>query len=231
MAAPEFLVNEDRHSLLHDVTIGEPADDAVYRREYQAPEDTSLCLLYRVVYLKAADVGLDGEYAMSGPRRTPLIEGVVFRTPRGPHATQELFAEVHRRCGTDVRAFFEADSTTHPVSPFPSFGAPETGETVRVVDLDPYLSEGSTLTAPEGRRPSRIRRLATAALSAVLSALGLRSGRPSGTASGEGGLVPPGPARGDGTGHPALRRPRRLARAAGAVVLTILAVLVLRKLK
>ncbi|MET7850149.1 hypothetical protein AB0D78_34135 [Streptomyces avermitilis] len=233
VAAPDFLVDEGRYSLLHDVTAGDPTDDAVYRREYRVRGSESLCLLYRVVYLKASDVGLDGEYAMSGPRRTPLIEGVVCRTPPKPAATQELFAEVHRRCAADVRAFFEADTTTHPVSPFPSFDAPETGESVRVVDLDPYLTEGSTETAREGRRPTRIRRLATAALSAVLSALGLRPGRQAGTVSGEGGqgVVPPEPARGGGTGHPAPSRPRRLARAAGAIVLTVLVVLVVRKLK
>ncbi|MER5572672.1 hypothetical protein [Streptomyces massasporeus] len=233
VAAPDFLVDEGRYSLLHDVTAGDPTDDAVYRRECRGRESESLCLLYRVVYLKASDVGLDGEYAMSGPRRTPLIEGVVFRTPPGPSATQELFAEVHRRCGTDVRAFFLADSTTHRVSPLSSFDAPETGENVRVLDLDPYITEGSSPTAREGRHPSRPRRLAAAALSAVLSALGLRAGRKAGTVLGEGGQgpVPLEPAHGGGTGHPAPGRPRRLARAAGAIVLTVLVVLVIRKLK
>ncbi|MEU9784310.1 hypothetical protein AB0H92_25625 [Streptomyces phaeochromogenes] len=233
VAAPDFLVDEDRYSLLHDVTAGDPTDDAVYRREYRVRESESLRLLYRVVYLKASDVGLEGEYAMSGPRRTPLIEGVVCRTSPEPPATQELFAEVHRRCGADVRAFFEADTTTRPVSPLPSFGAPETGETVRVVDLDPYPMEGSTVTTPWGRHRPRIRRFATAALSAVLSALGLRTGRQAGNVSGEGGqgLVPPEPTRGGTTGRAAPGRPRRLARAAGAIVLTLLLVLVIRKLK
>ncbi|MFD3374512.1 MULTISPECIES: hypothetical protein [unclassified Streptomyces] len=233
VAAPDFLVDEDRYSLLHDVTAGDPTDDAVYRREYRVRESESLRLLYRVVYLKASDVGLDGEYAMSGPRRTPLIEGVVCRTSSGPPATQELLAEVHRRCGADVRAFFEADTTTRPVSPLPSFGAPETGETVRVVELDPYPMEGSTVTTPWGRHLSRLRRFATAALSAVLSALGLRTGRRTGTVSGEGGRgpVPPEPTRGGTTGQAAPGRSRRLARAAGTIVLTLLLVLVIRKLK
>ncbi|MGN9814075.1 hypothetical protein ACTMUQ_01865 [Streptomyces sp. SD11] len=242
VAAPDFLVDEDRYSLLHDVTTGDPTDDSVYRREYRVRGSEPLRLLYRVVYLKASDVGLDGDYAMSGPRRTPLIEGVVCRTPSGPPATRELFAEVHSRCGADVRAFFEADSTTHPVSPFPSFAAPGTGETVRVADLDPYLAddpsladapylaEGMDSTAPTGRRPSGIRRLAATALSAVLSALGLRTGRQAGTVPGEGGegAGAPGYARGGGTSPgPA----RRLGRAAGAIVLTVLIVLLVRKFK
>ncbi|MER6131246.1 hypothetical protein [Streptomyces sp. NPDC001815] len=233
VAAPDFLLDEGRYSLLHDVTAGDPIDDAVYRREYRVDESESLCVLYRVVYLKASDVGLDGEYAMSGPRRTPLIEGIVCRTPPWPPATQELFAEVHRRCGADVRAFFEADSTAHPVSPFPSFDTPETGESVRVVELDPYLAEGITTTAPTGRRPSSIRRLATAALSAVLSALGLRSVRQAGTVPGEGGKVRVSAesAGGGGTGHPTPSRPRRLTRAAGAIVLTVLVFLIIRKFK
>ncbi|MGW1956971.1 hypothetical protein ACWCPI_30175 [Streptomyces sp. NPDC001920] len=243
VAAPDFLMHGGRYALLHDVTAGDPADDAVYRREYRGQGPETLYLLYRVVHLKACDVGLDGEYAMSGPRRTPLVEGIVCRTPPGPSATQELFAEVHRRCKADVRAFFEADTTAHPVAPFPSFDAPQTGETVRVVDLDPYvaqdtawtkdLDEGRTSTARAGRRTPGVRRLVTAALSAVLSALGLRADRQTGTVPGDGGQGPvrPEPARGSGAGHHAPSRARRLARAAGAVVLTVLVALVIRKLK
>ncbi|GGQ78616.1 hypothetical protein [Streptomyces pilosus] len=233
VAAPDFLVDAHRHALLHDVTEGEPTEDAVYRREYRGAGAVPLFLLYRIVHLKAADVGRDGEYAMSGPRRTPLIEGVVCRTPSGPPATRELFDEVHRRCVADVRAFFDADTAARPVTPCPSFEAPETGETLRIEDLDPYPKAVSTLPPFRAPRPSWLRRLVPAVLSALRSALGLRTGRQPagrrGAAPGAGGKVagsssePPGEG-GKGPG-------RRLARTAGAVVLSALIAFLVRKLK
>lgn len=235
VAAPDFLVDANLHALLHDVTAGDATDDAVYRREYRGKRAEPLFLLYRVVCLKAADVGRDGEYAMSGPRRTPLIEGVVSRTLPGPAATRELFADVHRLCVADLRAFFETDTAGHPVTGRPSFDAPTTGEPLRIVDLDPYPEEASK--APRGRRPKRLRRLVAAVLSAVRSALGRRTGRPHAGrregVPGEGGKVagpPSGPA-GDGAGPSAPARPRRPARTAGAVVLSVLIALIIRKLK
>lgn len=238
VVAPEFLVDEDRYALLHDVTSGDVTEDAVYRREYRGPRSETLWLLYRVVHLKAADVGLDGDYAMSGPRRTPLIEGVVCRTPPESLATQELFAEVHRRCGAEVREFFQADTTTRPVSRSQAFSAPAGGSPMRIVELDAYPAEGSSTTAFDGRHPSRERGLAGRFLAAVLPALGLGTGRHGDRRGAEGrdgrGRVPAHPApvaRNSGRARPAPDWPRRAARAAGLIVLTALVVVVVRKLK
>ncbi len=248
VVAPDFLVDEGRYSLLHDATGGDVDETAVYWREYRGQGSGPLWLLYRVVHLKAADVGLDGEYAMNGPRRTPVVEGIVCRTPAKSLATQELFAEVHRRCGAEVREFFVADTTNRPVSRSRAFSAPATGVRMQVAELAPYHAkpdpdadpaplEGSNLTALEGRRPSGARRLATEFLSAVLRSLRLRAGRQGervGTPRGEGrGQVPvgSGPVARGGTPHAGPNWPRRAARTAGLIVLSVLVVLVIRKLK
>ncbi|MFC8915527.1 hypothetical protein ACFT5C_07120 [Streptomyces sp. NPDC057116] len=228
VVAPDFLVDAGRYSLLHDATGGDVTEDAVYWCEYHGRQSEKLWLLYRVVHLKAADVGLEGDYAMSGPRRTPLIEGVVCRTPPTSLATEELFAEVHRRCAAEVRTFFEADTTGHPVTPSRAFGAPAAGTPLPVRELDAYRAEGSDSTAPRGRRPSRPRRLAARLLAAVRSALGLRPARhPHGPTA-----VRPEPLpRSTGTARPAPGWPRRAAGAAGLIVLGVVVALVVRKFK
>lgn len=153
VVAPAFLVDHDKQALLHDAADGEPDEGAVYVREYRQPGSQQLWLLYRVVYLKASDVGLHGEYAMSGPRRTPLIEGVVCREQPSHLATKEFFADIHRACARAVRMFFEADVSSHPVSRSQEIVPPLSGLPMPIVELKPYLAEGSIPTALDGRRP------------------------------------------------------------------------------
>ncbi|MET9518313.1 hypothetical protein [Streptomyces sp. NPDC002994] len=248
VVAPDFLMDDDRQFLLHDVADGDTSDDVVYVREYRGRGSQRLWLLYRVVYLKASDVGLDGEYAMSGPRRTPLIEGVVCRRqPEQPTtlATEELFADVHRTCGEAVQAFFEADIATHPVSRSQALSPPATGRFMTTVEQKPYLAEGSSPTvAFDGRRPSGTNRRssATTLRSVVFSALG-RCTRP--RPAGRRARVPvdgPGrmaagrdrPQSSSETGQPGQAGGswrRRLGRIAGVIVLALLIVFVIRKLK
>ncbi|WHM40029.1 hypothetical protein [Streptomyces sp. BPTC-684] len=244
VVAPDFLVDADRQFLLHDVADGDISDDVVYVREYQGHGSQRLWLLYRVVYLKASDVGLDGEYAMSGPRRTPLIEGVVCRRqPERPTtlATEELFADVHRSCGVAVREFFEADIVTHPVSRSQELSPPASGRSMPTVEQKPYLAEGSTPTTPEGRRPSgaHARFSATALRSAVSSAFGRGPGPAS--AGRAAGIRVDGPGRASAgrarphhsseTGQPRRALGRQLVRAAAVIVLAVLVVFAIRKLK
>ncbi|MFI2367991.1 hypothetical protein [Streptomyces sp. NPDC018833] len=245
VVAPDFLVDADRQFLLHDVADGDTSDDVVYVREYRGHGSQRLWLLYRVVYLKASDVGLDGEYAMSGPRRTPLIEGVVCRRrPERPTtlATEELFADVHRRCGVAVREFFEADTVTHPVSRSQELSPPATGRSMSTVEQKPYLAEGSSPTAAfDGRRPSGTHpRFSTTALrSAVVSVLGrgpgpASAGRAAGVRVDGPGRASAGrdrPHHGSETGRPRRSLGRQLARAAAVIVLAVLVVFAIRKLK
>ncbi|MEU9253816.1 hypothetical protein AB0D66_18405 [Streptomyces sp. NPDC048270] len=235
VVAPDFLVDAGSYSLLHDATGGDVDESAVYVREHRGHGTGPLWLLYRVVHLKAADVGLDGEYAMNGPRRTPLVEGIVCRTPPKSLATQELFAEVHRRCAAEVREFFVADTTTRPVTRSRAFSASATGVALQVVEPAPV--EGSPLTAVHGRRPSRARRLATRLLSAVLRSLGLRPGRqgaslgsPRGHGRGQ-GPVPSESVPREGTPRTGPHWPLRAARTAGLIALGVVVVFVIRKFK
>lgn len=250
VVAPDFLVDADKQSLLHDVADGEADVNAVYVREYRGGDFQRLWLLYRVVYLKGADVGLDGEYAMSGPRRTPLIEGVVCRErPERPAAlaTEELFADIHRTCGTAVRVFFKADLGDYPVNRSQELTPPDVGLRMPTSEREPYVAGRSTVTAPCGRRPTgRPRRYSAAALrSAVFSALGrIRSTAPVGDAGihlhGHGRRSPGmgRPQNGSKAQRSGQSRPgrprgslgRRLVRAAAVIVFAVLAVFVFRKL-
>ncbi|MEV5597142.1 hypothetical protein [Streptomyces sp. NPDC052496] len=152
VVAPGFLVRYDQHHLLADVTGGDVSDDHVYLREYRDQGTLSLWLLYRVVYLRGADVGQGGEFALHGSRRTPLVEGVVCRN-RPSGATGELFGTVRRVCAEPLRLFFTSDSGTYPVHPSePVDAVPGDGSPLRVEEEPAYRSARNVQAALQGRR-------------------------------------------------------------------------------
>ncbi|MFH8746844.1 hypothetical protein ACH4GK_15905 [Streptomyces rimosus] len=152
VVAPGFLVLYDQHHLLADVAGGDVSDEHVYLREYRDHGTQSLWLLYRVVYLLGADVGQDGEFALHGSRRTPLVEGVVCRD-RPSGATGELFETVRRNCAEPLRLFFTSDSGTYPVHPSePVEAVLDDGSPLRVEEEPAYRSERNVQAALQGRR-------------------------------------------------------------------------------
>ncbi|PJE99532.1 hypothetical protein CUT44_03165 [Streptomyces carminius] len=157
VVAPDFLLDVGQHHLLADVASGEVSDEVVYLREYRDKGDDSLWLLYRIGYLRGADIGREEEYVLHGSRRTPLIEGVVCRTRPDFDATGELLTRVHRTCAEAVRSFFEADSEDHPVHGGAEFGVPEAGRgagrALPVEEQGPYHSGRNIQAALQGRHP------------------------------------------------------------------------------
>ncbi|MFE7189715.1 hypothetical protein [Kitasatospora sp. NPDC057541] len=140
-AAPDVLVARRQTALLGDSASGEPGDHA-YLREVTGSDGATLWLLYRVVPLKAAEVGQPGEWARSGSRAAPLTEGVVLleRPARAPGA--EYFDAVHERVGGAVREYFLADDPKRPARPFPgTTNDPAEGEPLRLVVLDRMTRE------------------------------------------------------------------------------------------
>ncbi|MEV7193586.1 hypothetical protein AB0N81_17515 [Streptomyces sp. NPDC093510] len=152
VVAPDFLVDCDLHHLLSDVVAGEAAKGTAYLREYLDRGERGLWVLYRVGHLRGADLGLDTEYALHGSRRTPLVEGIVCSgRPHPP--TDDLFDWIHAICADPVKAFFDADSDTHPVRSSEGAEPPTTGTALRVVEENVYRSERNLQVALTGRRP------------------------------------------------------------------------------
>ncbi|MEU4492138.1 hypothetical protein AB0F96_01435 [Streptomyces sp. NPDC023998] len=224
VVAPDFLVACDLHHLLSDVVAGEAAEGIAYLRQYRDRGTRRLWVLYRVGHLRGADVGLNTEYALHGTRRTPLVEGVVCdEEGRPPQPTDDFFDWIHGACAESVRAFFTADSGTHPVCASEGAKPPDTGTALRVVEETPYRSERNLQVALAGHHPSPPRFASPAA-------------RPVRSSSREGvAAAGPGTARGervdvDRGGHAGcvrrVRLARRLALAAGVVALGLGATLI-----
>ncbi|MFE3017576.1 hypothetical protein [Streptomyces sp. NPDC059256] len=152
VVAPDFLVEAEQHDLLSDAAGGTVSEDVVYRREFRDRGAVRLWLLYRVVYLRGGDVGRDDDFDRH-TRRTPLIEGVVYRSGPGPDATDAFFTLLHDLCLPTVRAFYLADSATFPLHRSLPIAAAGTGRTLRVEAQTPYLSERNVQAALRGRHP------------------------------------------------------------------------------
>ncbi|MEU5399130.1 hypothetical protein ABZ348_07510 [Streptomyces sp. NPDC005963] len=152
VVAPDFLVDAEQHHLLSDAAGGTVSEDVVYRREFRDRGAVRLWLLYRVVYLRGGDVGLDDDFDRH-TRRTPLIEGVVYRSGPGPEATDAFFTLLHELCLPTIRAFYLEDSSSFPLYRSLPIAAAGTGRTLRVEAQTPYLSERNVQAALRGRHP------------------------------------------------------------------------------
>jgi hypothetical protein len=152
VVAPDFLIACNLHHLLSDVVSGEAAEATAYLRQYQDRGRLGLWVLYRVDYLRGADVGSEGEYVLHGSRRTPLVEGIVC-VGRPGSSTDDLFDWIHRICAEPVKAFFTADSDIHPVCPSAGAEPPVTGTALRVVEENTYRSERNLQVALTGHHP------------------------------------------------------------------------------
>ncbi|MGW6054426.1 hypothetical protein [Streptomyces sp. NPDC055189] len=152
VVAPDFLIACNLHHLLSDVASGEAAEATAYLREYQDRGHRGLWVLYRVGYLRGSHLGSDADYVLHGGRRTPLVEGIVCVERPGP-PTDDLFDWVHGICAEPVRAFFTADSDTHPVCPSAGAEPPATGTALHMIEAGPYHSERNLQVALTGHRP------------------------------------------------------------------------------